>query len=117
MYMLLGPGHRPGPGRDPGWAGLRSGPGLGPGPPFGVGPLRFQGNPQEKQHPEKTTLWALEQVFFANIFDKWTPKSWPGPGAQMGPGPKRALGPMGPMVPGPKWARPGPVANFCRTTV
>ena len=93
--------------------------GAGAGAPGGAtlraGSLRFPRNLQEKQHSEKTTLWAPEKLVFGNIFETWTPKIalW----AQMGPGPKRALGPMGPvpkwaqwalgpMGPGPKWAGP-----------
>ena len=74
------------------------------GATLGAGPLRFQENPQEKQHPEKTTLWVPDKTFLSKMFEIIAPKneSW----AQMGPGPKRALIPHGP------WAQTtGP--GFC----
>ena len=63
---------------------------------LGAGPLRFQENPQEKQHPKKTILWASEKVFWETVSKNGSLKIGR---AQMGPGPKRTLGPMGP---GPK---------------
>ena len=37
---------------------------------LGAGPLRFQGNPQEQQHPEKRSSGLRKRVFVGNSFEK-----------------------------------------------
>ena len=63
------------------------GPGPGPGPrsPWGPGPSVSKGNPQEKQHPEKTTVWVPENVL--ETFSKKMTLGLNGPWAKTGPGP------------------------------
>ena len=87
---------------------------LGLGQGFqGPGPFVSMGNPQEKQHPDKSTLWAVENAYLRPVVENWPNKLvefWahrrrpyarvlgPGSGprtgwAPEGPGPSQAMGP------------------------